>query len=64
MTVGEVISACEYIGCEVLDALGNVIVVTKENSEKIYGYSVEHLNAKDNKVLIWTFVNMDKLCGK
>lgn len=61
MTVGDIVSLCEYINCKVLDALGNEIGITKENSKGIYSRSVEHLSAKDNEVLVWAFDNMDKL---
>lgn len=64
LTVLDVVAACEYVGCDVLDALGNEIEVTKENCSEIYGWSVESLAAKDSRVLIYTFKNMDKLLDK
>lgn len=59
MKVGDVILACECINCVVLDALGNEINVTLEDYQK----KVEHLSARNNEVLIWTFDNFDKLEG-
>ncbi|MEG1502256.1 MAG: hypothetical protein RR370_02595 [Synergistaceae bacterium] len=55
--VGEIIRACEYINCVVVDALGNEIEVTLDD----YSKNVEHISAKNNQVLIWTFDNFDKL---
>lgn len=60
MIVEDIIGACEYIGCDVLTFDGRNIEVTEENHNEIYKYSVEHLSAKDNIVLIWTFIDMDK----
>ena len=34
--------------------------VTKDNFEEIYKMSVEHLSAKDNLVMIWTFEKFDE----
>lgn len=59
--VGDIISLCEYTGCVVLDALGDVIEITEENCKNIYKYTVEHLDAVDGTIQIWTFKNMDKL---
>lgn len=58
MTVLEVISACEYIGCSVVDFWGNEIEITDENREDIWRKGVEHLEAKDNVILIHTFDNI------
>ena len=55
LKVLDVIQACEYINCTILDALGNEIYVTKENMNEVYDMSVEHLSARNNEVLIWTF---------
>jgi len=63
MTVLDIISSCEYTGCEVLDQLGNVIKITEENKEEIYKKSVEHISASGNKVLIWTFDKLDEVEG-
>ena len=60
MTVGDIVASCEFVGCMVLDALGNEIEVTKDNFEEIYKMSVEHLSAKDNLVMIWTFEKFDE----
>lgn len=58
MTVLEVISACEYIGCSVVDFWGNEIEITDENKKDIWRKGVEHLEAKDNVILIHTFDNI------
>lgn len=55
MKVLDIIQACEYINCNILDALGNKINVTKENMNDVYDMNIEHLSAKDSEVLIWTF---------
>lgn len=59
MTVADVIRACEYVNCIVVDALGDEIDVSLDD----YSKTVEHISAKDNQVLIWTFDNFDKLEG-
>lgn len=61
MIVKEVISACEYAGCDVFTQLGKKIEITNENFLEVYNMSVEHLSAKDNIVQIWTFKDLDKL---
>lgn len=63
MRVKDIVSACEYIGCEVLDQLGNIIPVNKENANEIYEKSVEHISASGNKVLIWTFDKLEEVTG-
>lgn len=63
LKVKDIVSGCEYIGCEVIDQLGNIIKVTKENLEEIYEKPVEHISASNNKVLIWTFDKIDELSG-
>lgn len=59
MKVKDAVEACEYCGCEILDFNGKVIPVTKENCNDIYELQVESLSAKDSKVRIWTYKNMD-----
>lgn len=59
MTVGEVVAACEYIGYDVVDFYGKEIELNQDNREEVYQRKVEHLDAKDNSVRIWTFYNMD-----
>jgi hypothetical protein len=61
MTVGEEIAACEYINCEVVDALGNPIEITEDNKDEMYNSNVEHISANNSTVVIWTFINMEKL---
>ena len=63
MKVKDIISACEYTGCHVMDQLGQEIKVTKKNADEIYDKSVEHVSASNNKVLIWTFDKIDEVVG-
>lgn len=58
MTVHDIIDACEYCSCDVLDFYGNEIEITQENCKKIHSLTVESLSAKNNRVKIWTFVGM------
>lgn len=59
MKVYDVVSMCEYVGCDIVDFWGFEIPYTKENCNEIYEKSVEHLEARDNRILIFTFDNMD-----
>ena len=61
LNVGEVVAACEYVGCDIVDALGNTIETTNNNYEEVYKRIVEHIEAKDGRVLIFTFDNLNKL---
>ncbi len=61
LTVGQVVFACEYIGCDIVDAFGELITITKENMDEIYALNVEHINAVNNNVIIWTFVRFDEM---
>ena len=58
MKVLDVISACEYVGCSVVDFWGEEIEITDENKEEIWQQEVEHLEAKNDIVLIHTFDNI------
>lgn len=62
-TVRDIISACEYTGCKIIDQLGDEIPVTKENVEDIYKKAVEHIDASGNLVRIWTFDKIDEAKG-
>ena len=64
MTVYDIISACEFINCTVVDFWGHEIEFLKDNYEKIYAKSVEHLEARDNEIFIFTFDNMNDLFKK
>ena len=57
MTIGDIIGLCEYVNCKVLDAFGNEIKVTTDDYDEL---TIEHLSAKDNEVLIWTFDKWDE----
>ena len=59
MKVLDVISACEYVGCSVVNFWGEEIKITKENCSDIYDRAVEHISAKDNRVIIFTFDEID-----
>ncbi len=61
LTVGQVVSACEYVGCDIVDAFGEPMTVTKGNMDEIYALNVEHINAVNNNVIIWTFVRFDEM---
>ena len=63
MKVKDIISACEYTGCIVVDQLCNKIEISKENASEIYEKSVEHIDAAGELVRIWTFDKMDKIEG-
>ena len=67
MTVYDIIAACEFINCTVVDFFGHEIefdVTDKESYEKIYQKQVEHIEARDNIILIFTFDNMNDLSKK
>lgn len=59
MLVHDVIAACEYIGCEVVDFWGEPLEFDG-NILKLYKKTVEHLEAKGNVIYIYTFDNIDK----
>lgn len=61
MRVGDIVAACEYVGCDILTQLGEEIETTKENYSEVYDMSVEHLSVSDNRIQIWTFKDLDKL---
>lgn len=61
MKVYDVVSMCEYVGCDIVDFWGHDILCTKDNCSEIYEKSVEHLEARENRILIFTFDNMDEL---
>ena len=63
ITVKDIISACEYTGCVVVDQLGDVIEINEENADEIYGKSVEHIDAANGTVRIWTFDKLDQVEG-
>lgn len=63
MTVYDVISACEFTGCIVVDQLCDEIKVTKENSEEIYQKEVERIDAANDLVRIWTFDKINEVEG-
>lgn len=57
LSVGQVVSACEYINCDIVDALGQKIIAT---AEELYDRSVEHIES-DKTIRIYTFDNINKL---
>ena len=59
MKVYDIVSMCEYVGCDIVDFWGFEIPITKKNCSEIYEKSVEHLEARNNRILIFTFDNMD-----
>ena len=61
--VKDIIAACEYTGCIVVDQLLNEIVVTKDNMVDVYMKNVEHVDACNDTVRIWTFDRMDEVEG-
>ena len=63
MRVQDIVSACEYTGCSVMDQLGDEIKLNKGNCIEIYEKSVEHVSASGNKVLIWTYDKIDEVTG-
>ena len=63
MKVIDIISACEYIGCDVYDQLGIKYYITDDNANDVYNLEVEHIDAYDSIVRISTFENLDSLCN-
>lgn len=63
MTVQDVVSACEYTGCVVVNQLGEEVKINNNNKEEIYDKSVEHVDAANELVRIWTFDKIDELEG-
>ena len=61
--VKDIIAACEYTGCIVVDQLLNEIVITKDNMVDVYMKNVEHVDACNDTVRIWTFDRMDEVEG-
>lgn len=61
VTVGEIVALCEYVGCDVVDAIGKKIVLEESNFSDIYEFPVEHISAQGGTVKIWTLVNIDML---
>lgn len=60
MKVYDVVSACEYVNCDIVDFWGFDIPCTKTNCNEVYEKTVEHLEAKDSRIIIFTFDNIDK----
>jgi hypothetical protein len=66
MTVYDIVSACEFTGCVIVNQLGEEIS-TKNKSEtelkEIYDKSVEHIDSVNNTTRIWTFDKIDEIEG-
>lgn len=61
--VKDIIAACEYTRYVVVDQLLNEIVITKDNMVDVYMKNVEHVDACNDTVRIWTFDRMDEVQG-
>jgi len=59
LTVGDIIALAEYINCEVVDFNGETMKITDDNYKMMYAKAVEHIDAKNNIIKIWTYDNMD-----
>lgn len=63
MIVKDVISAYKYAGCIVVDQLCKEIPITDDNKEEIYNRFVEHVDAANGTLRIWTFDKIDQIEG-
>jgi len=63
MTVKDIIQACEYTNCDVYNQLEEKYEINKDNCMEIYDLGVEHLEAENNKVVVYTFEKLDELCN-
>ena len=60
MKVKDVIELAEYTGCKIVDFNGKEIEINEEDIDDISDFTVEHIEAKDSIIYIYTFVNMYK----
>jgi len=58
LTVGDIIALAEYINCEVVDFNGETMKITDDNYKTMYAKAVEHIDAENNVIKIWTYDNM------